>query len=135
MYLMLLAARIFSSSCYCVFPLKLLQNLQIMQFPRQFLPISRHSIRYFASTPSHSSPAFSSTLTRPPPSTSSSTPLNLLYLNVSHSPNSLVAVGARALLEGIKREHKVKSLPLILKSVETIENSRCVLGPRGGSLG
>merc|ERR1719174_2310789 len=83
-----------------------------MQFPRQFLPISRHSIRYFTAIPSHSSPAFSSNLTRPTPSTPSSTPLNLLYLNVSHSPNSLVAVGARALLEGIKREHKVREVDL-----------------------
>ena len=82
--------------------------LQKMRFCWQHLPISLHSTRFFSSHPSRSSPAFSSNLTRPPPSTSTNTPLNLLYLNVSHSPNSLVAVGAQALLEGIQREHKVR---------------------------
>merc|ERR1719174_3023388 len=105
-----------------------------MQFPRQFLPISRHSIRYFASIPSHSSPAFSSNLTRPTPSTPSSTPLNVLYLNVSHSPNSLVAVGAQALLEGIKREHKVQEVDLWSKKglKYSIEHAQAKLALLGG---
>ena len=127
-----------------------------MRFPWQRLPISLQSTRYFSSLPSHCSsnltrpapttpsstclnapfssfssrcsPAFSSNLTRPTPSTPSSTPLNLLYLNVSHSPNSLVAVGAQALLEGIKREHKVKTslfLSKIFRSVYIIRNTSC----------
>ena len=80
-----------------------------MRLPWQHLPFPPYSTRFFSSLPSRCSPAFSSNLTRPTPSTSSNTPLNLLYLNVSHSPNSLVAVGAQALLEGIKREHKVET--------------------------
>jgi len=105
-----------------------------MRLPWQHLPFPPYSTRYFSSLPSRCSPAFSSNLTRPTPSTSSNTPLNLLYLNVSHSPNSLVAVGAQALLEGIKREHKVQEIDLWSKKglKYSIEHAQAKMAMLGG---
>jgi len=60
--------------------------------------------------------------------------LNLLYLNVSHSPNSLVAVGAQTLLEGINREHKVQQVDLWGKEglKYSVEHARAKLAMLGG---
>jgi len=54
---------------------------------------------------------------------------------VSHSPNSLVAVGAQALLEGIQREHKVQEVDLWSKKglKYSIEHAQAKLAMLGGA--
>lgn len=54
---------------------------------------------------------------------------------MSHSPNSLVAVGAQALLEGIEREHKVQEVDLWSKKglKYSIEHAQAKLAMLGGA--